>query len=178
MSKGSDWIAAKLAAAAGQQPQAPVRPGYPTQYGPPANPYAQPQQQPVYGQPAPPQGVVTSADLSTPEGVAHLAQQAVAGKQLAQTLWCEECGQNSLFTITKDENGRPLSRPVTRCLNCNWPNLQAGSIHGGATVAKPQGRVHKARQLVDHVVEIQGGAPGRIQGAYAPQGKGSDQDYI
>jgi hypothetical protein len=192
----SDWLARRLAARQGQPPTPPqgqpqygqppypppgapqtVAPGYaPQGYAP--NRVAAPQ---VPSYPAPGQ---PPTSLPSPNEIPRHVNvedpydtmvRAAAARGEVQRTWaggpCPECHQDTVYQPTTNESGYPLRfPPAPTCTNCGWPRMQAGSLHGGATALKPQGRARPARQLTNHVVTVDwDGMPA----AFEPQQGGS-----
>lgn len=81
---------------------------------------------------------------------------------------CPNCRKPSLFQQDRAENGMKLRMPAQpHCYECGWPNLQAGSRNGPASLLKARGEAKAARQLPrDHTVVVMDGS---IPVAYAPQ---------
>lgn len=182
----SDWLARRLAARQGQPPPPPQgqpQYGYPQLGQPPqtvAPGYAPsrvaPPQVPTYPAPGqPPTSLPSPNDISReidPENPFDTMVRAAAVRgDLQRTTLCPECHQDSVYQPLTNESGYPLrTPPAPHCTNCGWPRMQSGSLHGGATALKPQGRAKPARQLSNHVVTVDWDG---MAAAYEPQKGGS-----
>lgn len=165
----SDWWSQKLT----QRP-APSQPSVRPAAGPARSPYWQ-------AQPAPPQEYVpVTTPTAPPQGfysydshgqriaddghmqMLHDAAAATGGSRAARegTGRCPECGSGNYFSRDRTENGMPITRgvvPSPQCFDCGYPIIQAGSAHGGATMAGSRGGAPagKARQLAPgHAVSV------------------------
>lgn len=175
------WIQEQLARRAGQPQQAPPGVQNPYPSAGVARTVAPPPNVPGYPGQMPPAMVQPNGAIFVPEGVQLSAYQraAAAVGDKGRTSLCPECGEDALYQVTTGENGMPLRNGLPRpnCMNCGYPNMQAGSLHGGASVAKPSGPAKRARQLVDHVVQVFD-SNGRAVDAYEPQVSSIASRYV
>lgn len=171
------WIQDALAKRQQQPPQPYGQPQYP----PPGAPRTvAPPNVPGYPGQMPQAVVAPNGSINVPEGIQLSAYQraAAAVGDKGRTSVCPECGGDSLYQVTTSENGMPLRNiPRPNCMNCGWPNMQAGSLHGGASVAKPAGPTRQARQLQNHAVSVYDDR-GRVLDTFEPQASSIASPYV